>query len=291
MTSIVGAVRTESISESLRKLQELIGIFSFLKKGQRILIKANINTYHKYPGNTDSQFLAELIKELYRIGVSEVIVGDMSTFLFAKNTRKNMRKLGIEKETLANNAKIIAFNELTKACWITVKYNAAVHWPHGFRIPKIVYEVDHIINLSIVKAHLLAGYTGALKNIIGIISVKDRLKLHSGYRIGTKIAELNLAWKPTINLMDCRKVFVSGGPFGGKLCEPNIVLASPDRIACDIVGLAILKTYGMRFKSSVWHNSQIARARELKLGAQELSGLELKSFGINEIEVIKSNMR
>jgi len=35
-----------------------------------------------------------------------------------------------------------------------------------------------------------------------------------------------------------------GGPWEGRAEEANLLLASGDRVACDVVGLALIKSYG-----------------------------------------------
>ena len=70
--------------------------------------------------------------------------------------------------------------------------------------------------------------------------------------------------------MDARKCFVSGGPESGEVKEPNLILASTDRIAIDIEGLKILKSYPAKNKLDLplWEIPQIKRAVELGLGAK-----------------------
>ena len=48
--------------------------------------------------------------------------------------------------------------------------------------------------------------------------------------------------------MDGIKAFTTGGPDRGTLVEPNLLLASRDRVAIDAVGVAILKMYGAKGK-------------------------------------------
>ena len=48
--------------------------------------------------------------------------------------------------------------------------------------------------------------------------------------------------------MDGIKAFVTGGPEKGKEVEPDLLLASKDRVAIDAVGVAILKMYGAKGK-------------------------------------------
>jgi len=62
------------------------------------------------------------------------------------------------------------------------------------------------------------------------------------------IAEINNHYKLDLVLMDGIKAFVTGGPEKGMVVEPDLLLASQDRVAIDAVGVAILKMYGAKGK-------------------------------------------
>ena len=70
--------------------------------------------------------------------------------------------------------------------------------------------------------------------------------------------------------MDGRKCFTTGGPDVGHVEEPNIILASGDRIAIDVEALKILKSYKASNKLGmpVWEFPQIKHAVELELGVR-----------------------
>lgn len=77
------------------------------------------------------------------------------------------------------------------------------------------------------------------------------------------------------------------------LREPGIVLASPDVIANDIAGLALLKTLGTVpkiQKNSVWDQPQIKRAVELGLGVRSKEEITVRGSGIEEINEIITNL-
>jgi len=131
----------------------------------------------------------------------------------------------------------------------------------------------------------------SLKNIVGCTSRLDRLVLHAGPHIGSRIAELNLAWKPALSILDARLVFVSGGPDKGVATNPGILLASSDRVALDATGIALLKAFGCTsLKCSPWEQEQIKRAVELGLGARGPGELELKSRNVKRIKEIQENL-
>jgi uncharacterized protein (DUF362 family) len=77
-----------------------------------------------------------------------------------------------------------------------------------------------------------------------------------------------------------RDVRVSGGPWSGVSETPQLLLASHDRIAADVVGLALIGQYGRSPQVSgqdVWRQKQIARAVELGLGADSPGRIRLRS--------------
>jgi len=109
----------------------------------------------------------------------------------------------------------------------------------------------------------------SLKIGVGIMKKIERARLHAGH-LEEKIAELNLAYKPALIILDGRKAFVTNGPEKGDLVEPNILMAGADRVAIDVEGLKILKSYKAenKLKADIWQLPQIKRAVELNLGSQ-----------------------
>ncbi len=78
-------------------------------------------------------------------------------------------------------------------------------------------------------------------------------------------AQLNLdEFRPDLIIMDARKIFIKGGPVKGELAEPNLILASDDRIAIDIEGIKIIQSFKNNSLSKIQAEElpQIKRARE-----------------------------
>jgi uncharacterized protein (DUF362 family) len=84
-----------------------------------------------------------------------------------------------------------------------------------------------------------------------------------------KIADLNLVVHPCLILMDGRTCFISGGPACGELRDPNVVLASGDRIAMDVEAIKLIQGYeGTSLTSDAWTYAQISQAVHLGLGVR-----------------------
>jgi uncharacterized protein (DUF362 family) len=93
------------------------------------------------------------------------------------------------------------------------------------------------------------------------------------------IAEINSSYNPDFVVMDGLKAFVTGGPESGVVVEPNLLLASRDRVAIDAVGVAVLKLYGARGKIgevAIFEQDQLKRAAELGLGIKSVEEINLK---------------
>jgi uncharacterized protein (DUF362 family) len=71
---------------------------------------------------------------------------------------------------------------------------------------------------------------------------------------------------------------VNEGPERGELVEPNLLLASEDRVAIDAVGVAILRLYGANghiAEGDIFELDQIRRAAELGVGVKSAGEIRL----------------
>jgi uncharacterized protein (DUF362 family) len=74
---------------------------------------------------------------------------------------------------------------------------------------------------------------------------------------------------PNLIIMDGRKCFITGGPFNGRVRNPNVILASGDRIAIDVESIKVIGSYeGSKLKDNPWSYTQIRRATALGLGVK-----------------------
>ena len=135
------------------------------------------------------------------------------------------------------------------------------------KVPQFLDRADKLILLPCLKTHNLAKFTGALKLSVGFIKPYQRTPLHL-WHLQEKVAELNKIIKADLVIMDARKCFINKGPSSGKLTEPDLILASKDRVAIDIEGVKIIQSYrGNSLKNIKAQDiTQIKKALELKIG-------------------------
>jgi len=259
------------IKKSVTRAVEAIGGLGLVvRPGETVLVKPNFNTADPLPGSSDPQFVKAVIELLWEHGAGRVVLGESS--MFALSTREVMEKTGMLKAAEEAGAEVVVFNE---GEWVEVKVGE--RYLDKASLPKAVVEAQRIIYVPCLKAHRFADFTMSLKLAVGFLRPEEKRQLHAG-NLQEKIAELNTVVRPDLVIMDGRRCFISGGPDKGEVREPNLILASGDRIATDVEGVRILQSYtGTSLMGDAWQFRQIRRAVELDLGVS----------GDEEYEIVK----
>jgi len=149
-------------------------------------------------------------------------------------------------------------------------------------------QVDGVINLPILKQHMLSGMTGALKNNFGCIHNPNKMHLDN---CDPYIAEVNavpaIRDKQRLVIMDALRPVVDNGPSyqPGMGEVANLMLFATDLVAIDTVGLGILED--LRAKRDLPPLAKVglaprylATASRLGLGVSERAGIEVVSLEV-----------
>jgi uncharacterized protein (DUF362 family) len=118
----------------------------------------------------------------------------------------------------------------------------------------------------------------SLKVTTGMVAGSNMRELHFSNHIREMIAEMNVAYRPALIVMDGVEAFVDGGPMSGTRWQANLTLVSDDRIAIDAVGLAALKMHGttkILESTRIFELDQLRRAAELGIGVSSPDDIDL----------------
>ncbi|MFZ0965798.1 MAG: DUF362 domain-containing protein [Candidatus Bathyarchaeia archaeon] len=252
----------QNLKGNILKAVDLIGGFSkVVEKGDEILLKPNFNTGDAPPGSSDPDFVKAVIELLYVHGASKVILGESS--MFSLSTRKVLEDTGMLQKAEAEGAEVVPLDE---GKWI--KVNTGVKYLRRVSLPERALESKKLVYVCCMKTHRFAKFTLSLKLAVGFMKPSERMLLHAR-NLEEKIADLNLIAHPDLIIMDGRKCFISGGPACGELRNPNVVLASGDRIAMDVEAIKIIQSFeGANLTDDPWSYTQIRRAVELGIGVK-----------------------
>jgi hypothetical protein len=124
----------------------------------RVLLKPNIVSTDKYPETTDLNFLNDVIC-LIPVGVDYIAIGDGPSLFFC--SEKPIQAVA----DYFRSIQIINFNKteytrISERSWKVLK---------TIEVPTILYEFDYIVSIANCKQHDHFGYSGARKNVMGLI--------------------------------------------------------------------------------------------------------------------------
>ncbi len=276
LVSVVqGTDRPEDVPQMVRSSVDLLGgIGKIDVTGRSVLVKPNTNSNNPHPASTNPLVVGTVVEMLLDAGAAEVKVGDCSNI--NNRTRDVMKDQGIQKAVEDAGGEVMFLDEMD---YTTVKIPGG-KWLTETRISKPVYEAERLIDLPVIKSHNVTGYTMSMKNFVGVIHKESRFDPE--WRPTTKVfhpcgnpaeaaADLNLLVEPDLIVMDGTKSLVSYGEEddSGEVRDTNMIVASGDRIANDVVGLSVIKSFGIWpdvVDKDVWEQGTIKRALELGLG-------------------------
>jgi uncharacterized protein (DUF362 family) len=267
--SKVVLVRTNDRSEGVKKCLDLLNINPV--RGKNVLIKPNFNTSDATPGATHNDTLKAILARVKEMGAKAISIGDRSG---PEPTEQVLEKKKIRELAAEFDAGFLNLDELGEDGYVLFQPRGS-HWKSGFLVAKPVVNAASLISTCCLKTHGFGGvFTMSLKNSVGVVPRKGHEymgELHRSPDQRKMIAEINLAYRPDIIILDGVEAFVDKGPMDGPRKEADVFLAGTDRVAVDAVGVAILKDLGSNdaiMKPAVFEQEQIARAAELGLGAK-----------------------
>jgi len=250
-----------------RLLEPLGGMSRYINPGQNVLIKPNLLA-GKPPGKavtTHPEVVRQVILMVQNAG-GNVLVGDSPGL---GNPETVARKCGIYQVIEETGACFAPFNE-------SVSINLKSGTFHHLEVAREALEADIIINLPKLKTHQMMGYTGAVKNMFGLVVGMRKARLH--LQAGTDKAffalmllELAERFKPALSIMDAVVGMEGNGPGSGDPVQLGALLASADPLALDTVATAMVNLP----EQQVW-TQRVAR----ESGRQGASLSEIECYGV-----------
>ncbi len=245
------------------------GMGRFVKKGQRVVIKANI-AWARTPEQActnNPELLSALIRMCYKAGAKQVAVWDHTcdNYQFAF-TRSRLKKVSQEA-----GAKIFSGHGRNVYRQVEISRGKKLKTAE---VIQDVLDADVFINFPIPKQHFATDLTLGLKNLMGIIwdmELLHKIDLHQC------IADINTIRKPDLVVVDAIRILTTNGPKGpGKTEDIGEVVASTDIVAVD----AYTASYFKHPKTgNPFHPAEVRfvkNAFDLKLGEINLSKVRVK---------------
>jgi uncharacterized protein (DUF362 family) len=232
MSITTGLDRVKTIN---RGLEALGGIETFIKQGDKVLLKVNaaFATPPILSATTNPQLAAEVAQMCYKAGASTVVVTDNPI----NDPSSCFSLTGIGEGAQLAGAKVLLpkesfFQPTTVSEGVLIR-----NWP-------ILWQpfqgINKVIGIAPVKDHHRSGASMTMKNWYGLLGGRRNI-FHQD--INTIITELAMMVKPTLVILDGTTAMMTNGPTGGSLSDlkqTNTMIISTDQVAADAFGATLL---------------------------------------------------
>jgi len=268
----------QQVYEAIKKLLELVPPPPV--KDKVLLLKPNI-LYPKKPELavcTHPVVVGACVKVFVEMGAKKVMVGESPAIANSTNAAK---ATGMYEQVINNGGE-----------WYDFHNKITVQYPEGqiakqFDFADVFSQADILISLSKLKSHQLMAYTGAMKNLFGLIVGLEKAQQH--YRFpkkedfGTFLTDLVAAAKPQYAIMDAIVGMDGpGGPGSGTPIKLGFLAASDNILALDWKCSSLVG-----YNPHTIVNLENALNRKIWLNSPE----EIKTVGEDEASVRNTKFR
>ena len=193
-----------------------------------VLIKPNLCLPHnaRMGTITSPEVVGGLCRFLVGMGVKKIIIADHTL-----QSSKDFRSIEL-MEVLARYPEVNLILANEQGLYNQAEVNGKVL--KTTEALKLLSQVDLFINMATAKHHSATKVSLAIKNLMGLIW--NRTEFHTQLDLNLAIADLALAIRPDINIIDASRVLLNRGPTGpGPVINENRLFASLDILALDAV--------------------------------------------------------
>lgn len=226
-------------------VNKLGGMCKFVKKGDLVLIKANMTggTPEMPHTFTNKSVLGSVTDQVKECGGTPLVF--------------DSSMIWTEMKPVAEQAGFFEWGKKAKIPIVNLTDHNRIRFDFGKdsamgieKASQLIQEADVIINVPVAKNHIMTGVTIGLKNMYGSLPIKDKAKYHAK-GINMVIAEVNKNFKPNLTIIDMIDGCEGGGPLSCRKIEPppDTVIASNDVVCADTVAAKIMGYNAEEFKN------------------------------------------
>ncbi|UCG39534.1 MAG: DUF362 domain-containing protein, partial [bacterium] len=221
---------------TVRAVELLGGMKTFVREGARVLLKPNIGWDRRVEqgANTHREVVRALAHMCLESGAEKVLILDRT----CNDARRCYRTSGMHDmvQGLGDGRVSLDFVLENRFRRTDIPRGIVVRqWP----LYEEALRADVIVNVPVAKHHSISGLTLGMKNLMGLMG-GNRGTFHTG--IGQKLADLTSVIMPQLTVLDATRILVRNGPTGGRLEDVRIVnrvAASTDPVALDAYGATL----------------------------------------------------
>jgi uncharacterized protein (DUF362 family)/Pyruvate/2-oxoacid:ferredoxin oxidoreductase delta subunit len=265
----------QAVSQSIDLLG---GIDKFIKPGMKVILKCNL-LMRKRPEEavtTHPEVVASMARLVKEAGAVPIIADSPGGLFTERALRVVYRGCGMDEIAQRDN--------------IDLNYNVEeiqVSHPEGeiiksLTIMKAIHEADAVIDIAKLKTHGMTLYTGAVKNLFGVIPGTTKAEYHLRMKklkdFSNMLVDICTYVKPVLSIMDAVVGMEGQGPSAGDPRQIGAVLASESPFALDVTAVSMVGIAPDKVCT-------IQRAQERGLCSSRLKDITLLGDSIEELTI------
>jgi len=267
----------------LEVINELMNSFQELKelKPGRVLIKTNLLKKNKpEDGVTTHPYVVEGVVRFFKSLGHEILIGDSPGGPFNPLMLKGIyESSGIYDVAQRTNTKLNYDTEV-----VEVKPNNA-KLLNNLKLVKAFTEVDYVVSCGKLKTHTMMTYTGAVKNLFGMIpgvtKADYHLKMNDTTHFANMLIDVCEHVNPVFSILDGIEAMEGDGPSSGDIRNLGLLLAGTnphelDYIATLITGLQNVPTVIQAEKRALFNKDD---------GSIEIFGADIEQMDIRPFKL------
>jgi uncharacterized protein (DUF362 family) len=241
----VAVVKYEQPIESVRKAVELSDGLDAIPARAKVFIKPNIVfwtravAFPKWGVITTSRVVEDIVILLKERGIDDITIGEGSVSMYRKgsaNAAHAFETLGYGVLKQQYGIKYInvferPFEKVDLGDGVELNFNTDI------------LNSDFVVDLPVMKAHNQTVVSLGIKNLKGVIDILSRKRCHNmtpGKDLHFWVAKLADKMPPMLTLQDGIYTNERGPGPDGRMHRSNLLVASSDVLAADLVGAKLL---------------------------------------------------
>jgi uncharacterized protein (DUF362 family)/Pyruvate/2-oxoacid:ferredoxin oxidoreductase delta subunit len=271
----------ERVDEALRRGIDLLGgIGAFVSPGQKVVLKVNLlaPTGPERAVTTHPAVVEAMVRLVQEAG-GEPVIAD-SPGASVPYTPASLRLV----------YRITGMLEVAERTGAALNWDTAVvdvAYLEGVLIKRLevikpVFEADVVISMPKLKTHVLTCFTGATKNLFGVIPGLSKpgyhAKLHTLHNFSAMLLDVTSFVNPALVVMDGIVGMEGKGPRGGNPRRVGVLLLGRDSVALDAVATTVVGINPLEVET-------LKIAREWGRWSGDLSEIEVLGASIEEVRI------
>ncbi|SCY70834.1 DUF362 domain-containing protein [Alkaliphilus peptidifermentans] len=264
----------KAVFKCLEKIQPL----NDRMKDKTILVKVNLLKKNKpEDAVTTHPFVVEAIVRYLQGIQCKVIIGDSPGGPYNKKMLD-----GVYKESQMDQVAYRTGCQLNYDTSVIEVYNGKATKLKRMQIIKVAEDVDYVISAAKLKTHSMMTFTGAVKNLFGVIpgvtKTEYHFKMNNPENFAHHLIDICQYINPVISIIDAVEGMEGDGPAAGDKRHVGLIMASTSPYALDTAAAHVI---GIEPLSVPTIN--IANERGIFCGS--IKGLIAKGIGFDDIDI------